>query len=191
MGRGYCWSARWALATLGQYLFCAAPGLVRDGVVFFLLAALCFGLAWRLATPTAGQGARHRPFCPAERLAVQPRAAGGTCWPLPSFLALSAAFLSSDRAWNEGTWDIACVLAAGHELPGSGRLWLAAWRRADSWRGLASRPLAITPPASWPEVLAVTLLTAGLCAPRHGPGQRALHLGGDEAWHGLMARQGA
>ena len=198
-----------AWAALAQFYFLRRPQYRWDGLFFAALAAICFLLSWRLATP------------PAVRRSARPRSAPALAWirerravvaltGLGLALSLVAARLARSTAWNQDTtrpallWllGIGSVLAAAFwpapsaaEGPSTGV--------ATIGRGLVPRRFSLAslalrrsgsrrkvPRDTWLEVGCLALLTALALALRataldHIP----YALAGDEAWFGLTARQ--
>ncbi len=178
-------AAALGLAALGQYYFFRRREYLWDGLVFHLLAAVCFWRAWRLSQTRPG---------PSGCLSLRIRA-----WlreqPAPLILLAAGLFFSSlaalwsrDRALDQSTVDVVIFWALGVAMVGATALWPFSrlsslghqWR--TRWPGILR--------ANWPEAIAlagVTVLAFLLRAISldHIP----FTVGGDEAWHGLLARQ--
>ncbi len=187
-------AAALGLAALGQFFFFHRRDYLWDGVVFHGLAVLCFVLAWRQAT------VRLREPRPARSRScqlsdwVRGRPVPTALMSLGLFLSFAATLLAQRRAWNQSTGDIVLLW-----LLGVGAVVAAALLAGDCRSPAAFLPRSIgdwrarlrgVSRESWLEIavvagltlLALTLRVAGL--------ERIPYtLGGDEAWHGLLARQ--
>jgi hypothetical protein len=167
------------LAALGQYYFFSHREYLWDGVVLHGLAVACFLWAWRLSHPTAPRAARRRPSHLGTWLRKRPIPAG--LLGLGLLLSLIATLLAQNRALDQATGDVAVLWALGVGAVLAAALWPTGspplrlreirreiWLEAASVAGLA--------------VLALSLRVAAL-------GDVPYTLGGDEAWHGLLAQQ--
>lgn len=182
-------AASLALVGLGQFYFRRRPDYLWDGVAFCALGALCFLLAWRASRPKSTKSLSGT--AQAQQSAARRLVLSLLSWlrrhPLPAalmafglFLSALAALLARERPWNRSTYDLVILWLAG-----MGFVVAAVW-------ALAARPV----PGSggrrvpWTEVGAVAGLTALALLLRVTALSRVPYtLGGDEAWHGLLARQ--
>ena len=189
------WAARLALvaalilALLGQVYFFHRRAYLWDGLVLHGLAALCFGLAWRWSLPARPR----RPASLAAWLEEQPIPAALLAVGLG--LSFTATMLNRGRTWQQATGDVVLLWSLGLLAAGLAA-WLGggsavgqvsnlpnAWRR---WRdGLRHLPRRTRIEAG--IVVALTLLAASLRFAALG--SVPYTVGGDEAWHGLLARQ--
>jgi 4-amino-4-deoxy-L-arabinose transferase-like glycosyltransferase len=194
------------LAALGQFYFFLRPDYLWDGVVLEGLAMLCFLLAWRTAAPRPSQA----PGGAASPLAWLGRRPAVACLVgLSLLLSTCAALLSRNRAWTQATYDVAAlwllavaavILAAlwpdGRRAAGR-RPFPRGWWARDSLRtGLAharrtwQARLRAVRRATWLELIALAGLTLLAFVLRVAALESIPYtLGGDEAWHGLLARQ--
>lgn len=178
-------TAALGLAALGQYYFFRRREYLWDGLVFHLVAAFCFWQAWRLS-----QTRPRRPGCLTLRIRtwLRERPAPLVLLAVGLFFSSLAALWSRDRALDQSTYDVVVFWALGVAMVGAAALWPFArlsslgheWR--TRWPGILR--------ATWPEAIAlagVTVLAFLLRAVAldHIP----FTVGGDEAWHGLLARQ--
>jgi 4-amino-4-deoxy-L-arabinose transferase-like glycosyltransferase len=186
------------LATLGQFYFFRRPEYLWDGAVLYGLAILCFVLAWRQATsyrrprreihlPSLGLGTwmQDRPI-PAGLLA------------LGLVLSLTATLLSKGRLWNQSTTDVVVLWMLGASAVVLAALWPTSWPahlpqdyksllQAICQQGLGLRNLDR---AAWLEMATVASLTLlALTLRLASLADVPYTVGGDEAWHGLLARQ--
>jgi 4-amino-4-deoxy-L-arabinose transferase-like glycosyltransferase len=186
-----------ALAALGQLYFQRGEYL-WDGLIFYGLAALCFVLAWRVATAhlrvarparrpmvRAGDWLRERPI-PAALLA------------LGLFLSGVATLLSRGRAWNTSTYDVVVLWALGVAAVIIAAFWPSAALPRPSWDHEVPRRAALRVSArlhrvgrgNWLELATVVGLTVlALLLRVTALDSVPFTLGGDEAWFGLTARQ--
>jgi 4-amino-4-deoxy-L-arabinose transferase-like glycosyltransferase len=198
-------AAALGLATLGQFYFFRRRAYLWDGVVFDALAVLCFLLAWRQLSP------RTAVAHPTWSWVMPGR------WPVQALLlaagllfAFVATLMSRGRTWDQTTtgavitWliGIACAVAAA--------LWPTTVRRLP--RATAAIPSRSDPgtgertsiPAlgglllwlrrisrvTWLEIATVAALTLlAFLLRATALDSVPFTLGGDEAWHGLLARQ--
>lgn len=168
------------LVALGQFYFFYRRDYLWDGVVFHGLAAASFVLAWWQARPRPVSARRHRPSQPGGWLRIRP-------FPLVLlgmglFLSAVATLLSKDRALDQPTGDAVICWTLGMGAVGLAALWPTSWPLRLCRRAV-SREV-------WPEAISLAGLTALALMLRttaldHVP----YTLGGDEAWHGLLARQ--
>ena len=186
-------AAALCLATLGQYYFFRRRDYMWDGVVFYALAALCFVLAWK-------QLAARTPATRAARLRID---AGR--WPAQAILltaglcfALVATLMSRGRTWDQTTTDAVIVWLIGIACAAAAALWPAdtghllgaiAAGPGALLRGCLSR-LRCVSRGTWLEIATVAALTLLAWLLRATALDSVPYtLGGDEAWHGLLARQ--
>ena len=167
------------LAALGQYYFFSRREYLWDGVILHGLAVVCFLWAWRLSRRGAPQAARQRPSH--LRIWLRKRPIPAALLGLGVFLSFIATLLAQDRTLDQATGDVAVLWVLGLGAVLAAALWPTTrpvlrlrkirretWLEAASVAGLA--------------VLALMLRVAAL-------GDVPYTLGGDEAWHGLLARQ--
>jgi 4-amino-4-deoxy-L-arabinose transferase-like glycosyltransferase len=239
-------AAALALAALGQFYFLRRREYLWDGLVFQVLAVLCFVLAWRQAS------VHRRPPRTRRRWSLQLDA-----WirqrPLPAalvalglFLSALATLLSRNRLWDQPGGAMAVLWLLGIGLVGMAALWPTGLRWDPLARFLGSPAPSLAPPstpalespqgprpkgvgsapgrpdgagssAPGSSAPAPTIGTPGsglASSPTSGSSIPALEaatiagltllalmlrvtalstipytLGGDEAWHGLLARQ--
>jgi len=177
-----------ALALLGQFYFLRRQEYLWDGLVFYGLAALCFGLAWRQATaPTRpARTDRQHPTPWGAWIRARPIPAGLLVVGL--FLSLLATLLSTSRAWNQSTSDVVLLWILSLTATALAALWPASWP-ARPGREWTARLHAVNREA-WSEVATIAGLTLlALLLRVSALGNVPFTLGGDEAWHGLLARQ--
>ncbi len=166
-------AAALGLAALGQFYFFYRRSYLWDGAVFHSLAAVCFVLAWRLTRPSSP---RHRPLRSGGWLRAHPFPA--VLLGVGLFFSSVAALLARDRALDRPAGDVVAIWLLGIGAVGLAALWpprlcLSAVRRH-----------------LWPEISGVVGLTAvALLLRVMALDQVPYTLGGDEAWHGLLARQ--
>jgi hypothetical protein len=175
-----------ALAVQGQLYFFRRREYLWDGVVFHGLAVLCFGLAWRLGLPRKPRAARRRSSSLTAWLREQraPSILAG----IALFFSFIATLLARFRGLSDSTTDavafwilgVAAILGTAFwptaGLPGAFR-----GRRPRLHEGLRTH---------WPEITAVLGLTVLALVLRVSALDSVPYtLGGDEAWHGLLARQ--
>jgi 4-amino-4-deoxy-L-arabinose transferase-like glycosyltransferase len=175
-----------ALAILGQIYFFSRREYLWDGAVLHLLAAVGFLLAWRLGRPQQHRTDPARSPQLAKWLRGQP--APALLFVMSAVLSLIASLLSRNQpvthstAWAVLLWGLG-IVAMGLAvlwpvglnpllLPGRQARWQSISRGV--WLEIAT-VVAVT-------VLAMILRVAAL-------GSVPYTLGGDEAWHGLLARQ--
>ncbi len=175
-------AAALVLAGLGQYYFFRRRDYLWDGLVFHLLAALCFILAWRLSLP------RKRQEQERKRLSFAPWLRRH--WVPAILLALGTCLSLAATLWS---------LTAGLGELGRGAVLL--WGLAVGAVGLATLWPASGPPSlerliptmsrqTWLEAATVAGLTLLALVLRVAALDSVpFTLGGDEAWHGLLARQ--
>ena len=177
-----------ALALLGQYYFAHRREYLGDGIIFWGLAALCFVLAWRQATaplrPARTTGRRS----PAWGIWLRERPIPAALLAAGLFLSLSASLLAGQREWNQATHDVVLLWGLGLLATTAAALWPALWPpwHGGDWRAALRRVSRET----WLEVATLAGLTLlALLLRLAALGSVPHTLGGDEAWHGLLARQ--
>ena len=191
-------AAALGLATLGQFYFFRRRDYLWDGAVLNALAVLCFLLAWRQLSPRTA-------VAHLVRLRAVPRRWSAQAILLAAglFFAFVATLMSSGRAWNQTTtdavimWLIGIVCAAAAMIDPQ-IVWPAAARRFP--QVMAAGPSALLgnlllwlrriSRATWLEMATVAALTLLAFLLRATALDTVPYtLGGDEAWHGLLARQ--
>ena len=181
-------AAALSLATLGQYYFFRRRGYLWDGVVFCALAMLFFLLAWKQLSP-------HTMATRSARLRIEVGS-----WPFQAillaaglFFALVATLMSRGRAWNQATADAAVVWLVGIACAVAAVFWPAAAMRLPRPGALLDdclRRLRSISRETWLEISTVAALTLLAFLLRATALDSVPYtLGGDEAWHGLLARQ--
>ena len=178
--------AAFGLAVLGQIYFFRRRDYLWDGLVFHGLAAVCFLLAWRMSR------SRERVVTsrPPSELSAWLRARPGPAALLASgaFLAFLASLLSRARTLEQPSGDAVLLWGLGVVMVGLAALWPASWppRLFPDWKARLRRVRRET----WLEVASVAMLTLLALILRIAALDRVPYtLGGDEAWHGLLARQ--
>ncbi len=174
-----------ALAVQGQRTFFSRPDYAWDGLVLHVLGAACFLAAWRLARPR-----RERPPRPPRRRALPGWFAQ---WPvsaallaLGAFLALAAGLLARDRLVDQPSGDVVLLWALGTAAAALAAVWPTPAPVRPPWR----ERLARLDRRAWAEIGAVSgLALVALLVRIAALGRVPFTLGGDEAWHGLLARQ--
>lgn len=175
------------LALIGQRYFFYEPEYLWDGVVMHAAALACFALSWRLAHPRP-PGAR--------RWAGLPRAWGGG---RPAVLVLLVAGLTltaiailllRGRSLEQSTGDAVALWVLGMLAVVAAAFWPRARGEGSNRLPHLRARLASIPAATWLEVATVAGLTLLALLLRAAALERVpFTLGGDEAWHGLLARQ--
>jgi 4-amino-4-deoxy-L-arabinose transferase-like glycosyltransferase len=174
------------LVGLGQFYFFHRPQYLWDGVVFHGTAAVCFLLAWRQVRPQAVRHPGRRSLAPGPWLRDHPVQVGLVA--LGLLLSLVATLLAQGRAMDQpsGAVVLPWLLASG--AVGLAVAWPAAWPPLAGRDWLAR--LQRVSRQAWLEVATVVALTALAFLLRATALDRVPYtLGGDEAWHGLLARQ--
>jgi 4-amino-4-deoxy-L-arabinose transferase-like glycosyltransferase len=195
-----------ALAGLGQQYFFHRREYLWDGLILHLLAGLCFLVAWQLGSAPAEDRPRRRRFTLGAW--IRQRSTPAVLSIVALFFSLTAALLVRGRGIEEETLDVVTVWLLGLAALMLATVWPTSWpprqrRRARQLRldtdqramregrlgQLRAKLHPFLEPA-WLEAITVTGLTflalilrvAGLAAVPYV-------IGGDEAWHGLLARQ--
>lgn len=177
-------AAALALAVLGQLYFFWRREYLWDGLIFHGLAAVFFLLAWRFTRP------RSPKVRLSDRVGAWLRSRGVPLGllALGLFFSLAATLLSRNRAWNEATGDAVTLWLLGMVSVGVAAFW-------SDWNA-PPRPQALTDwlrdvgRGTWLEMATVAGLTVlALLLRTMELGSVPFTLGGDEAWHGLLARQ--
>jgi 4-amino-4-deoxy-L-arabinose transferase-like glycosyltransferase len=187
--RGIAWLlliAALCLAILGQLYFFHRREYVWDGLVFHLLAAICFLLSWHLSRPRERDVTSRRSLRLSTWLRV--RIVPLSLLTLGALLSLTAALLSRDRLLNQPTGDVVLLWGLGVAAVAGAVLWPTSWppRLLRDCRGRWRRVRRQT----WLEAATVAGLTLLALVLRVAALDRVPYtLGGDEAWHGLLARQ--
>jgi 4-amino-4-deoxy-L-arabinose transferase-like glycosyltransferase len=186
-------AAALGLATLGQYYFFRRRAYLWDGLVFDALAVLCFLLAWWQLSPRT-TAARL------GRLRVEPGRWSAQAFLLAAGLLASfvATLLSTGRTWNQTTTGIVLVWLIGIACALVAALWPTAAKYLP--RAAAAGPGVLLSDLlhrlrrisrdTWLEIATVAALTLLAFLLRATALDSVPYtLGGDEAWHGLLARQ--
>jgi 4-amino-4-deoxy-L-arabinose transferase-like glycosyltransferase len=179
-------AAALALAILAQFYFFYRREYLWDGVVFLGLAAVCFWLALRTSRPGERKAALRSPVPWVAWLRTRPAVV--LLLALGSFFSALATLLSWNRPLGHSSYDVGLLWGLGLASVALAALWPLSWppRRLQDW----SLRLRGVPRETWLELATVAALTllAGLL--RFAALDRVpFTLGGDEAWHGLLARQ--
>ena len=198
-----------ALAIAAQFYFLRRQQYRWDGLIFALLAALCFILSWRLATtrPAGARPVRPRSAPIVAWIRERPAVVGLTG--LGLVLSLVAAGLARARAWNQDTTGIVAVWLLGIGAVLAAAFWPTFHSSSSAIGDSAPRPgwhpfaalegrpallrwrssLRAVRRDTWLEAGGVALLTALALALRVTALDRVPYtLAGDEAWFGLTAR---
>jgi 4-amino-4-deoxy-L-arabinose transferase-like glycosyltransferase len=179
-------AAALGLAVLGQVYFYHRREYLWDGVVFYGLAALCFLLGWRLSQPRERQVALRSPARWYAWLRMQPALV--LLLGLGVFFSCLATLMSRNRTLNQATYDVVLLWGLGLAAVALAALWPLSWppRLRQGWK-LHWREVRRE---TWLEVATVAALTLLAGVLRVAALDRVPYtLGGDEAWHGLLARQ--
>ncbi len=176
------------LAALGQSYFFFRRGYLWDGLVLHGLAAICFGLAWRATTPSNRKPLR--PGTGSVRLSqwIHGQPIRAVLMLLGLILGLTAALLSQSRAWNQSALDAVALWLLGIGAVAAAAIWPSSPRsgRPEGRRLRLERMSRDT----WLEMATVAAVTLLALILRVAALDRVPYtLGGDEAWHGLLARQ--
>jgi 4-amino-4-deoxy-L-arabinose transferase-like glycosyltransferase len=181
-------TAALVLVALGQFYFFHRPDYLWDGAVFDGVAAICFVLAWRQMRPASPRRAQERSPSWTGRLGRYAIQAGLVV--LGLLLSFVATLLVHGRSLEQATGDAVLAWAAGVAVVGLAAIWPVSWPSPVGWRWpYRLRAIAVSRRA-WLEattVLALTILAFLLRA--SALGTVPFTLGGDEAWHGLLARK--
>jgi len=173
------------LAALGQIYFFYRRDYLWDGVVLYGLALLCSVLAWRLSRPRPAATDRPQPSQLGAWTTTHPIPAGLLA--LGLLLSFTATVLSQERGWNDSTSDVVVLWILGVGATAAAALWPAPWTPRP-WPRWKIR-LQEVGRKTWVEVAVVLGLTALAFLLRVAALDRVPYtLGGDEAWHGLLAR---
>jgi len=179
-------AAALCLVLLGQIYFYQRREYGWDGLVFHLLAALCFLLAWRLSRPPKPRTAER----PAFELGtwLRSRSITAALLALGALFSLLAVFLMQDRPLSQSTYDAVLVWTLALICVGLAVLWPLSrvWSLVRGWR----TSLRALRRETWLEAATVAALTLLALVLRVAALDSVPYtLGGDEAWHGLLARQ--
>ena len=181
-------AAAFCLAALGQFYFFHRRDYLWDGLILHGLAVICFGLAWRTSWPRDKEKLREKAH--SLNIGHWLRVHGGrtALMLLGIALALAATLLSQGRVWNQSAWD-AIVLW----LLGIASVALAAIRPSSPRTGIPrdwKSRLGQVSRDTWLELATVAAITLLAWILRVMALDRVPYtIGGDEAWHGLLARQ--
>ncbi len=177
-------AAALALAVLGQLYFFRRREYLWDGLIFHGLAAVFFLLAWRCTQPRAP---KVRPGLRAGAW-LRSRSVPLGLLALGLFLSLAATVLARNRAWNEATGDAVTLWLLGVVSVGVAAFW-SDWNALPRPQALRDRLRGVGR-GTWLEIATVAGLTVlALLLRTMELGRVPFTLGGDEAWHGLLARQ--
>jgi 4-amino-4-deoxy-L-arabinose transferase-like glycosyltransferase len=179
-------AAALGLAILGQIYFFLRREYVWDGLVFHGLAAICFVLAWHLTKPT---DRRAIPRPPQQWGAwLRARTVPAALLALGAFFSLLSVFFVQDRTIGQSTGDAVLLWGLGLACVGLAALWPVSWVPPD-FRTWKERLRAVRR-ETWLEAATVAALTLLALVLRVAALDNVPYaLGGDEAWHGLLARQ--
>lgn len=181
-------TAAFVLAALGQFYFLRRQEYVWDGLVFHLLAVVCFLLAWHQSTAHIGHRRVARGWSLQLSTWIRERPIPATLLFLGLFLTYVALVFGQGRLWNQSTGDVVTIWVLGVGAVVAAALWPASWPThllADWKAGLRSIGRE-----TWLEVATVAGLTVlALTLRTTALGSVPYSVGGDEAWHGLLARQ--
>jgi len=177
-----------ALALLGQFYALRRREYLWDGLVFYGLAALCFVLAWRQATASVRAARTDRPRSLPWGAWIRERPISAGLLVAGLFLSLSATLLSAGRAWNQPTTDVVFLWLLGLTATALAALWPTSWPARPGREWLTR--LRQVSRETWLEAATLAGLTLlALLLRVSALGRVPFTLGGDEAWHGLLARQ--
>jgi len=188
------------LAAAGQYYFFHRRAFLWDGLFLHGLAVLLFGLAWRL-TKAKPEGSHSSGFTDLVRPHWLQKHLGSALLLGAGLLFASfATALSRDRAWNEETSGIVALWLLGIAAMVTATLGPLSWpllRRSPSAGVAATTAVREWAKRKWQalhrsraEIAAVIGLTALALILRATRLESVpFTLAGDEAWHGLLARQ--
>jgi 4-amino-4-deoxy-L-arabinose transferase-like glycosyltransferase len=177
-----------ALATLGQYYFFRRRDYLWDGLVLHGLAVICFGLAWRLASARELRPSSLRTNSLRFSELLTGRPIPTVLMLLGLFLCITATLLSQRRAWNQVTSDVVLLwlLGIGMALAAAAWPWVTGARLRGRWQDVLSE----IDRGRWLEIATLAALTLLALILRVAALESVPYtLGGDEAWHGLLARQ--
>jgi 4-amino-4-deoxy-L-arabinose transferase-like glycosyltransferase len=179
-------AAALGLVLLGQFYFFHRREYGWDGLVFHLLAAVCFVLAWRLTQQTEPHQSSRPPLQWGAWLRA--RAVPMALLILGALFSLLAVFLMQDRTLSDSTYDAVLSWGLGVACAGLAAVWplprIPAFLR--KWK----ESLRAVHRSTWLEAVAVAALTLLAFMLRATALDSVPYtLGGDEAWHGLLARQ--
>ena len=179
-------AAALGLAILGQIYFFQRREYGWDGLVFHVMAALCFVLAWHLTKPAKPRATSR----PSLRLGawLRARTVPAALLALGAFFSLLAIFLMQDRTLSQSTHDAVLFWGLGVACVGLAALWpvsrvLTSFRTwKESLRAVRRDTVLEAATVAALTLLALVLRVSALDSVPYT-------LGGDEAWHGLLARQ--
>ena len=179
-------AAALCLAILGQIYFYQRREYGWDGLVFHLMAAICFLLAWRLSRPAKPRPAKRPPLQLGAWLRAKTMPAALLA--LGAFFSLLAVFLMQDRSLSQSTHDAVLVWVLAVTCVVLATLWPLS--RVSRFFRQGKESLRAASRGTWLEVAAVAALTLLSLVLRVAALDSVPYtLGGDEAWHGLLARQ--
>jgi 4-amino-4-deoxy-L-arabinose transferase-like glycosyltransferase len=198
-------AAALGLATLGQYYFFRRRDYLWDGVVWYALAVVCFLLAWRQLVPRSRAARVAKAWAEPRRWPAQ-----ATLLAAGLFFALVASLISRGRGWDQAVSGAVIVWLTGIACGLAAVLWPTTTRPLAPVKapilspgdaGTGGRTLArllgdrlsrlrLISRATWLEIATVAALTVlAFLLRATALDSVPFTLGGDEAWHGLLARQ--
>lgn len=170
------------LAVLGQIYFSERREYLWDGLVFHGLAALCFVLAWRTSRPGEPRATKRRPLHLGDWLRERPVPTALLGAGL--FFSLVAALLAHGREQSTASGDVVALWVLGLAAASAAALW------PDAWPKLRLIRLGKIRRETWLEAATIAALTLlALVLRAAALDSVPFTLGGDEAWHGLLARR--
>ena len=179
-------AAALCLVILGQIYFYQRRDYGWDGLVFHLLAALCFLLAWRLSRPGKPSTA-EQPYLQLGAW-LRTRTITAALLALGALFSLLTVFLMQDRSLMQSTYDAVLAWALAVICVGLAVIWPLS-RVLGRLRGWKESLRAVRR-ETWLEAATVAALTLlALLLRVTALDSIPYTLGGDEAWHGLLARQ--
>ena len=181
-------AAALVFAAAGQLYFLFRREYLWDGVVFHGVAAVCFLLAWRCALPRERKGRTASSASTRLKAWLRAHSVQVALLALGLLLSLTATLLSRTRVWNQTTTDGVILWLLGTVAVVVAAMW-SGWNLPRSARGLIDR-LRRVDQSTWHEIATVAVLTVLALLLRVMELESVpFTLAGDEAWHGLLARQ--